>query len=370
LVVQEVPAYDERTDAQVHNAWKQLTPEGRVEVSQWFAAEVDDLETFQARLIKWVLDAQEVDPGTWPDAERAPVFDPATHAPAQPIPRVWLAPDDPRTLKLRQRVFRGVPARLLDPAYRYDYASGELRRLGDPEDPQRVFANGLAGLPPKLTLAEALVERALDRGELRDAFGAFAHAYTDRSGKAYPEVTLYDAWGSGIEMEMPDVDCLGIVHDLLDDWKTWKAPVRKQKSLYRRIGEVYEDVRRHRQLRGALARCWLQAQPALEGGHATALVNYHALWETVDSDPTALSKDLPDPDAWKDYLAAWARRCLREEPLFRSGEARAAALAADQARVRGTLLRIMQEFGAFDPPTPAPTPKDDTPVPKDELPGF
>jgi hypothetical protein len=356
----------EPTDEQAIAAWERLTAEERSELTQWFAAEVGYLDTFQAGLIKWRLARQEVDPGTWPRAERAPLFDPAIHAPAQPIARTWLAPDDRRVRALEKKVFKGRPERALDSAFRYDYASGQLLRLGDPEDPERVFKNGLAGLPPKLGLAEALVEMDLDGGELRAACAAFAHAYTDRSGNAYPGVTLYDAWGSGMEMEMPDVDCLGIVHELLADWKTWKAPVRKQKSLYRAIGEIYADVRRHRQLRGALARSYLQAEPALAGGHGPALTNYHALWESVSSLPSDLEKALPPADEWQEYLTAWARRCLREEALFRKGEARAAALLADQRRVRATLLRVMDEFGAFAPEAAAPPPPPPPPPPTDK----
>ncbi len=342
-------AEKERTDIQVRAAWERLEAEERSELAQWFAAEAGYLDTFQAGLIKWVLARQEVDPGTWSAAAPAPLYDPVTHAPAQPIKRTWLAADDSRVRALRERVFKGSPARALDSAFRYDYSSGELLRLGDPEDPERLFTNGLAGLPPELGLAEALVEQALDHGEMRAACAAFSHGYTDRTGRVYPGVTLYDAWGSGIEMEMPDVDCLGIVHELLNDWKTWKAPVRKQRSLYKAIGEIYTDVRRLRELNGALARSWLQAAPALEGGHGPAINNYHALWESVSSVPADLAKALPPADEWQEYLAAWARRCLKEEPLFRSGETRAAALKADQQRVRATLIRVMEEFGAFDP---------------------
>ena len=48
------------------------------------------------------------------------------------------------------------------------------------------------------------------RAEERSALAAFGPAYTDRNGNVYPGVTLYDAWASGPEIEMPDVDVLGV----------------------------------------------------------------------------------------------------------------------------------------------------------------
>jgi hypothetical protein len=39
-----------------------------------------------------------------------------------------------------------------------------LRRVVSADEPQRIFENALRGHPPKLDLAEALVERMLDDG--------------------------------------------------------------------------------------------------------------------------------------------------------------------------------------------------------------
>ena len=137
----------------------------------------------------------------------------ATHAPAQPIPRKSLAADSRRVKKKREEFFFRVPDRKLDSAWVYDYAARELRRTQELDDPDRIFRNGLAGFPPDLDLAEALVEMALDDGAEQDKARAFGHAYTDRTGNVFTGLTLYDAWASGSNMEMPDIDNLGILHD-------------------------------------------------------------------------------------------------------------------------------------------------------------
>ena len=143
----------------------------------------------------------------------------------------------------------------LDRGLGYDYATREVRHTRDVKDPERIFKNGLAGCAPDLDLCAALVERMLDDGSQQKTLAAFAHAYTDRDGRVYPGVTLYDAWSSGVEIEMPDVDTLGIVHTLLDDWKTWKAPVdaSQHDKLYAKIGELYRALHRLQGLRHALA---------------------------------------------------------------------------------------------------------------------
>ena len=117
----------------------------------------------------------------------------------------------------------------------------------------------------------------MDDGSMKSVMTAFSHAYADRQGNAFPGITLYDAWSSGAEMEMPDVECLGIVHDLLDDWKTWKAPVRKQESLYDAIGELFVKAR-------LCLRGFLDLQAAiLAVASATASLLAHRLFAAVSA---------------------------------------------------------------------------------------
>src|SRR5262249_29966935 len=150
-----------------------------------------------------------------------------------------------------------------------------------------------------------------DDGSQQKTLAAFLHAYTDREGGVYPGVTLYDAWASGAEIEMPDVDCLGIVHSVLDDWKTWRAPVpaTKHEALYDRIGKIFVDAHRHRSLRRALATVFLEGSPALRDGFVDSVGNFHALWEDCGSTPAELAKRLPKPKDRTEFLSAWTKTC-------------------------------------------------------------
>lgn len=337
-------------DARVTAAWTSLSDEEQADVAAWFTAEAELLPGARSDFLRYALSLLPADPGLLPEAPPPRWFDPKVHAPAEPIPRRLLDPQDPAARALRERLGRDRPARRLKPAWRYDWGTGEVQRSGDPDDPQTIFENALAGFPPRIDLAEAAVLSVLDDGSERSALFAFGHLYTDRKGRAYPLVTLYDAWSSGQEIEMPDVDTLGIVHTVLDEWRQWKAPIRgasKQRKLYETLGDVFTAASRHRGLREALARTYLSGTPVLEGGYDGALLALHDLWEEAGGDPAELAKDLPRPERWKSFLAK-AQKAAGKKKRRAAAEERRAALDAGAAATRALLVRILTEYGALD----------------------
>jgi hypothetical protein len=343
------PELEEPTDTEMRLAWRHLEPAQRADLIEWFRAEAGWLDTFQVKLVRFVIDQEQRDPGTWPGQVSPPIYDPLVHAPAQPIPRKPM-PAGSAAKRAREAFFEGVPERRLRSTWVYDYADRTLRHAPDIEDPERIFENALAGFPPDLDLAEALVERALDDGSQREVLAAFAHAYSDRSGTVIPGVTLYDAWSSGKNMEMPDVECLGILHDLTDDWRSFKAPVpeSKHKKLYDKIGKLFVPARHHRGLRNALARSYLIGTPVLRDGYQESLDRFHALWEQKSSTPSSMFEALPDADDWEGFLEDLVKACRKDKELREGGERRRAALDADSARVRALLVRLMREGGHLD----------------------
>lgn len=338
---------EDPTDAELRAAWNRMDAEQRADWVEWFRAEAEWLGTFQARLVAYVIESEPRDPGTWPEESPAPTYDPKVHAPAQPIARRPMPPGAAAD-RARDRWFAAIPQRRLKSAWRYDYPLGELRRARAEDEPTRVFENAIAGFPPGLDLAEALVERALDDGSQRATLTAFAHAYSDRTGKVVPGVTLYDVWCSGREMEMPDVECLGVLHDLKDDWKSYRAPVpeRKQKALYDEIGALFVPAHRHRGLRCALARTYLSGEPVLRDGYQESLDRLHSLWDRADSTPSKLAEDVPASDDWQAFLEGLAEQCREDAALRKQGEVRRATLAADAARCRALAVRLLRE-GAY-----------------------
>ena len=303
------------------------------------------------RLVRHVFDSLDSARYDWPQApEHPPAYDAAVHAPAQPIARTFLSPSSPTAERWSREVHAASPERALRSAWAYDYARRTVVRTAPRDDPERVFENGLAGFAPDVDLVEALVERALDDGSQQLVLTAFGHAYATREGKAFVDVTLYDAWGSGLEIETPDVECLGIVHDVLGDWKTWVAPIpaSEHDALYDRIAELFAVARRHRGLRNALARAYVSGDAKLADGYQTNLNRFHALWERAGSDPAALEPTLPAVGDWKEWLATQSRAIDRDRDLRRRATERRSTLAADAAKVRATLVGVMRQYGALD----------------------
>lgn len=331
-------------------AWKRLSEEEQEQVIEWYRSEVVYLPTFQNQLLEFVLENQEQDPGFWAVAEDAPYYDPATHAPAQPIARKALRPNSKLLEKKREEFFFRVPERKLDSAWVYDYSSRELRRTQKVDDPDRIFKNALAGFRPDHDLAEALVEMQLDRGEEQQSLTAFAHAYTDRNGKVFTGLTLYDAWASGANMEMPDIDTLGIVHDLLDDWKSFKAPVPggKQRPLYDLVGELFVPAHRYRGLRHAMAMTYFTGYPKLRDGYGANLERLHSLWDAESSTPAKMTERLPDSKEWQKFLEAWVKKVDKSSELAAKGTTRRDTLYRDGLWVRKKLLEVMIQSGHLE----------------------
>lgn len=337
-------------DGRARRAFLALPEKEQRDLLDWFTVECEKLRSFQNTLIRYVLDAETCPPReSWPALAPAPIYDPRVHSPGQPIPRRPLAANAPDAIAVRNLLLSAPGTRRLDSGWMVDYAARGLVRLPHENDPVRVFENALLGMAPDWDRAEAMVELALDSGVLRREFTAFAHAYTDRWGGVYPGVTLYDAYASLQTVEMPDVDTLGILHELFDDWTSYTAPVpgEKHEELYARIGVVTKSLIRHRGLRTNLARTYLCGTAELRDGYAHNLDNFHALWESAGSDAATLAPQLPDDAGWRDYLQAWADRCAAEPELLMKGTLRHAQLEREQLAVRATMLRLLGEYGAY-----------------------
>ncbi|MSR62619.1 MAG: hypothetical protein EXS08_09275 [Planctomycetes bacterium] len=336
-------------DGRARRAFEALTPVEQADLLEWFTVECEKLRTFQVTLIQYIVRASERDPATWPELVASPWYDAQTHSPGQPIPREPLAAEANEVVAVRNQILAAVGSRRLDSGWMVDYAQRSLVRLAHQQDPRRVFENALLGMAPDWDLAEALVELALDDGSQQKSFQAFAHAYTDRWGGVYPGVTLYDAYASQTTVEMPDVDTLGIVHDLLGDWDTWKAPVsaEQHEPLYTRIAELFRPLLRHRGLRTNLARTYLCGSAELRDSYTHNLDNFHALWESVASEPAALKSKLPDSEGWDAFLQGWDDTLYATPEVFLKGASRHATLERDAQRVRATLLRLLGEYGAY-----------------------
>jgi hypothetical protein len=342
-------------------AWLSLSEADRKDTVDWFVAESDRAQDFRSTLERFVLDQHRSNRYGWPEAPVAPpLYDTAKHCPAQLIPRKFVDTDNKRFAATVEKLVGGRRKRDRQDAFRYDWAAGTVVTVAPWDAPERIAFNASRGLSPYTALVEALVEQQLDAGEVRAEAAAFAHAYSDRSGNAYREITLYEAWSSGTEIEMPDVECLGMLHDLEDDWHSFTAPVpgRKQRPLYDRLGVHYAKLRKYRALRTALARTYLSADPVLPGGYGPSKLRLNGFWELQSSDPSKMAEDLPTVKGWGKWFDERAAQADDDPEVVARSRARMKSLAESQDWSRRTFQGILKEYGAFDPkpPTePAPT---------------
>jgi hypothetical protein len=323
-------------DERVRFAWSTLTRAEKEELATALRAAIAARDDRRTRLARAQIEAQgEVPIGA---AGTHPWFDPRVHAPAQPIPRSVLPVGDDERVKAEARVFGedGDPL----PAWSYDWVTGGLLKGPDADGPEGLFACALRGTTPEVERARALALRALIGDEKQAVLSAFGHAYTDRLGNVYPTITLYEAWGSGMLLEMPDVDALGIVHTVLDDWRTWVAPIdpTQHKPLYREIEELYKEAREFREPRVAIAHCFVGTAPTTPDGFADSYERMHGLWLQADEGPQALALRLPAgrEEFWK-VFDGFAMELWGDAERFAAARARQQELEACGPATRALL---------------------------------
>jgi hypothetical protein len=330
-----------RTPAELEAQWKRLEKERKRLAIEGFERRLAELDTAQLRWLRAMTAAAPAEIG---QPVELPFFDPKVHAPAQPIARKRLGSADSRAKKLLKAVRPEPGPRAPVLVYDYDWGRAKLTKLGNPRLPETVFHNAVLGLPPGADLARALVLAALDHPSERKLQAAFSHAYTDREGNVFP-VALYEMWVTGTTMEMPDVDALGVVHFVLDDWKRWVAPVPgpKQEPLYKLIGELFLAARRSRELRQNLADLYLSPIAQPRPGYETKGNNLQALWAAQDADPVRLAALLPDAVGWENFLVTLVQRSKQEFKFYSAGRRRAAQLRMDGEAVRKAMGAAMDE---------------------------
>ncbi len=335
------------TDEQLSAAWNALSETDKARAAEWFSAEARQLPCFQNTLIAFLKGRLDKDPYDWPKETPGTCFDPQTHAPAQPIARVPQDPDSAEYKSTWKSLLGWKPERRLSSAWQYNYATQTVENSGDPKDPERVFKNGLSGFPPDLDLAEAICQSLLDDGSLVEIHQAFAHTYAVRSGHSFPGISLFDAWSSGRKIEMPDVECLGLLHTLENDWKSFVAPVRKQEALYKRIEKLYVPVQRQRALQEALARCYLIGTPVLDAGYGGTEDFLSDLWEQSASTPSKVKSELPDSKGWKKWMEKGQKKLRSKKKRRVAAQNRRAYLAQGEWNVRSIWVRVLQGMGTL-----------------------
>jgi hypothetical protein len=343
------PSPEQPTDEALAAALARLAPRDAKDAAEWVRSEVLYLPTLQRQLVEAALALDERDAGLWPAAAPAPFYDAAEHAASGgPVERRHVDPTGELAASTKRQLGVDPWPIGLDRAFAYDWSTREVRRLADSDAPEHILAAALRGLPPDADLALALVLRALDRGEEQASLAAFGHAYCDRGGLAFGEITLYDAYFGGSDHERPDVDVLALIHDLENDWKSWKAPIpaSAHPKVYARVNQLFKAPRVYRELREAVATAYLAGSIEMPPTYATYRASFNALWQE-SGDFAALADRLPDAKARDGWIDDWNAHVKVTDGLAPSGEQRARQLEQDEQAVRAVLVDVLRQMKAL-----------------------
>lgn len=339
-------------EERVRDAFDRASPKDRERLIGYLEFDLGHQESFQLACLRHALTLADRDAGLFEDAAPTPHFDPEELAPGQPIARKPISVESSSYRSFAKRLEAARPPRRYRAAWVYDWDLRQPVRLGEPDDPERHFENACLGFPPNLDLAEALVLQALDDGSQREALVAYGNSYTDRNGGVYPGITLYDAWTSGVEMEMPDVDILGLATALLPKLdRRWVAPIppSEHDELYGALFEEFTPAKQHRGLRESLARTYLASQPVLHDGFTRAHYDpLHGFWEQHSSSPVAAVDDLPTTKTWEKFLTALVVDTGKDPERLQGAINRRVALEQSEQFVVRRLVAVMADLGWFE----------------------
>ena len=95
------------------------------------------------------------------------------------------------------------------------------------------------------------------------------------------------------------------------------------------------------------ARCFVVGTQELPDLYGPTLDNFHALWEVSKSTPETVAAELKGKNPAK-FVADFVKRCFKEGKMFQKGVARHAELDRNRAALRATLLRVLEELGAYE----------------------
>jgi hypothetical protein len=192
-------------------------------------------------------------------AETAPwtperAFDADLYAPALKLRTRVVDVDDAAWRKV-VRTFLRDEAPLPPTRWRWDAGRDALIAPALPIAPRAVVEALLRGRWPDDGLEAARVAGMLDgRDALGPAAGYFAHHYRDRDGRIYRGVTLAAVWGSGLELEISDVEAVAWLR-LVEGREDIESPIpgRLHRPIHELIKRGYARVHEEQVLREGLA---------------------------------------------------------------------------------------------------------------------
>jgi len=230
----------------------------------------------------------------WPPAAPARWFAPADYAPAM-TPRILVDTNDAAHREATRAIPHAAVVADFEVGVEYDWSAGKIVQSALEPNDEQAFANLVHGYPAGADEAIANVLAVLDTTPAQRTLAAyFDHLYADRAGHVFAGVTLFDAWSSGSQIEMPDTDVIAFARDVRRD-RSYRSPVpadKRRDRLYESIRAAFAEHREYRSLRIALAATFVAADPAIDATWRNLVPRCHWIWAHCGDDPGAVAKYL------------------------------------------------------------------------------
>ncbi len=267
--------------------------------------------------------------------------DPKVYAPVAPA-RTIVAAGTAEWQRARER----YPTRTLLPGLTaevaYDWPTGQPAWLGEPTAEDVRFANLVHGWMPGADHAVAQVLATLDTDPRQRLHAEwFHHACATLQGRVFEGITLYEAWYSGEQVDVPDVDAIAFARKVLKT-ASFVSPIpdgRRRDRLYQQVRDAAVEYRQYRTLREVAAATFVSANPPVDPTYAPLIGRCHYLWAKTGYDPEAFAKVLAEAGD-RSTLLEGVDQALRDDPAAQELRMR----ASEQMVALAAWLRQLARF--------------------------
>jgi len=348
-VLQESAPSDPTPEA-LEGAWSSFCnalPDVQVEIVGEIAARIEGSGDATLKPLLALRDRAVRELKTQPAKPRE-FYDPATYAPRGSARRATIDPTSEDAAEKRG-LFKPWDNELpFGARITWSFARDVALDWGVPVDPVRQLENFLNGYPPR---ADAMIAWLLQRFDFDDRTNALAdhfdHVYCDLFGKAYPDVTLYDAWSSGNGMDMPDVDVIAFARRVKKD-DSWVSPIppdARRAKLYDQISDSFLVWFRYRVWIEAAASLYVRPEAPLRESHEGLRARLEALFALAEDDVDRIAKKLADAKTRDEFVASIDAQLAADEALRAKAERWRKRRQAQQWVVARCAYAVLREHG-------------------------
>jgi hypothetical protein len=230
---------------------------------------------------------------------------------------------------------------------RWSFGRDQAEDAGGAPDPLHQLQDFLNGYPPGTDAIVAWLLMKFDFDAKRNAVADhFDHIYCDLNGKAYPEITIYDAFSSGSTLDMPDVDVIAYYRRILKD-QSWISPIppSAQAKLYAKVSDGFLEWFQYRVWIEAAANLYVRPTAPLRETHEGLRGRLVPLFAACEGDVTKIAKRLADSKTRDAFLDAMDEQFAAEPSLARKAAMFEEARAQQHWVVARTTYAVLREHG-------------------------